>query len=118
MTPSDYSLPGWEEGVGARTGLTWLVPWTVPSAQWGPLKSGPGAPGILEREREREDRRKLVVCEERVVTVEPNQEITAQAERVWPRWCLHWAFVQQNHTEAWLCTAAVLSRHMRPSGRG
>ena len=54
------------------------------SAQWGPLRSGPGAPGILERE----DRRKQAVCEERVVTMEPNQEITAQAERVWPRWCL------------------------------
>lgn len=46
------------------------------------------------------------MCEERMVTVVPNQEITAQAGKGFGLGgAFPWASVQQNHMEAWLCTS-------------
>ena len=51
------------------------------------------------------------VCEERVVTVVPNQEITAQAERGFGLGgAFPWASIQQNHTEAWLGTSGCVEQ--------
>lgn len=51
------------------------------------------------------------MCEERVVTVVPNQEITAQAERGFGLGgAFPWASIQQNHTEAWLGTSGCVEQ--------
>lgn len=51
------------------------------------------------------------MCEERVVTVVSNQEITVQAERGFGLGgAFPWASVQQNHMEAWLCTSGCVEQ--------